>query len=264
MLIEDVLGRLPEGWQNMPLKELARQTPEPETKRSSTLFPGFEITLFMRAVSIILVVASHLGVLVTLNATSALFLVSGMNFSRFQRPAIWKRRSLAPSFNLVAKFGVPVFLWEIGLLTTHRLWLPNLFLLGTSFQNPTNPRFTFWYLDVLAANIILFGLITCAEAFFARGRREGRAAPLHGFYGDLVLVLAGLGVAALQVKSGVWDGVLGQDSVGPFKWFWMIALGALITQADTRREENFGWRADRGDGGREQRRALGPDGHLSL
>ena len=32
MLIEDVLGRLPDGWQNMPLKELARQTSGPETK----------------------------------------------------------------------------------------------------------------------------------------------------------------------------------------------------------------------------------------
>jgi surface polysaccharide O-acyltransferase-like enzyme len=50
----------------------------------------------------------------------------------------------------------------------------------------------------------------------------------------LVFTLLGFGAAAVQVTTGWWDGQLGTDSVGPFKWFWMLALGALIAQADTR------------------------------
>ena len=98
--------------------------------------------------------------------------------------------------------------------------------------NRANPTYTFWYLDVLAANLILFGIITVGEALWARG--HGASGPAgRGFNRDLILLVLGLGVAVAQVKSGVWDGEVGHDSVGPFKWFWMLALGTLVIEADT-------------------------------
>ena len=45
--------------------------------------------------------------------------------------------------------------------------------------------------------------------------------------------LATLGIAFAQVDPGWWDGVVGEVSVAPFKWMWMLALGVLITQANT-------------------------------
>jgi surface polysaccharide O-acyltransferase-like enzyme len=45
--------------------------------------------------------------------------------------------------------------------------------------------------------------------------------------------MIGLVMAATQVLGGWWDGQVGTDSVAPFKWFWMLALGLLITQANS-------------------------------
>jgi hypothetical protein len=46
----------------------------------------------------------------------------------------------------------------------------------------------------------------------------------------LSLVLLGLVASGVQISSGIWDGVVGMDSVGPFRWLWMVALGALIVE----------------------------------
>jgi hypothetical protein len=115
----------------------------------------------------------------------------------------------------------------------HSWWIPNLFLLGTFFQNPDRPLFTPWFLDVLAANLLLLALIGWIDyRLGARGRlriEPGR----NSFRRDFAWVLVGLVVAAIQVISGWWDGEVGTDSVAPFKWFWLLALGVLITQANS-------------------------------
>lgn len=40
-------------------------------------------------------------------------------------------------------------------------------------------------------------------------------------------------MAFVQVHYDIWNGTVGQASVAPFKWFWMLALGLVITQART-------------------------------
>ncbi len=234
MLIEDLLGELPSDWERKPLAEFNKLWPtEIATRASAWSWGSFEITMLMRAVSIALVVLTYTGTLTFLaGATSSLFVVSGMNFSRFLRPAIRKTSSIRPAVILILKFGIPAGLWQLAITVTHGFWLPNLFLLGTSFQNPKHPFYTFWYLDVLAANLLLLALITKAELRLRGGRSE-IADAREDFGRALVFVLLGLCIAVAQVTTGFWDGNVGTDSVGPFKWFWMLALGLLITEADT-------------------------------
>jgi len=134
------------------------------------------------------------------------------------------------------KFAIPAGLWQaLRSEWTHSWWLPNVFLLGTFFQNSSKPLYTLWYLDVLAANLILLAVISWVRYFV---RRRGSAESSgQAFLMAFAWVIVGLAVAATQVISGWWDGQVGIDSVAPFKWFWMMALGVLITQANSRSQK---------------------------
>ena len=235
--LEALLGPLPDTWQDIPLGALAQQVDRGAQVGATPRFPGFDTTLLVRAVAIVLVVITHLGMFVDARPTSALFVVSGMSFSRFTRPLIRARQNLQPVFRLVLKFGVPAGLWQAGLqIVQHRLWLPDVVLLGTFWHDPANESATFWYLDVLAANLALYGLITLAQARWLRGGSDNSGDVW--FRRDLIVLAIGLLVAAIQIKSGIWNGLGPRGpaqfwDVAPFKWFWLLALGALIAQADS-------------------------------
>jgi hypothetical protein len=160
--------------------------------------------------------------------------ISGMNFSKFLRPGIRDTGDLGPTLHFIARFAIPAGLWQaIRGFAFHQFWIPDLLLLGTFFENPDAAHYTFWFLDVLASNVLLLAMIA-KFGFRLRGRQpveeDGRKS---SFWTDLLWCLAGLGIAFAQVSSGWWDGDVGETDVAPFKWLWMLALGILITQANT-------------------------------
>lgn len=162
-------------------------------------------------------------------ATSALFVVSGINFNRFIAPAIRRKESLRPAWHFVFRFALPAGLWQLlRSFWLHAFWLPNLLLMGTFIQNPSKPVYTFWYLDVLAANILVLGLLMRWG-----DSHRSQAAPPKAF-GTSLGVLAGACLIAIgQTATGWWDGELGHDSVAPFKWLWLLVIGVAISQADS-------------------------------
>jgi amino acid adenylation domain-containing protein len=232
--IEDLLGYLPQEWENKPLSQFAQLWADRGTKRlQQPTWVSTEVAVLIRAVSIILVLMSNTEGLEFLAATSTLFVISGMSFSRFLRPAIRNAGNLRPTANLILKFAIPAGLWQmLRSLWMHSWWVPNLFLLGTFFQNPSRPLYTLWFLDVLAANLILMAGITWL-GYYLRTYRADAAFSEDTFWTDFVWVIIGFALAAAQVLSGWWDGQVGTDSVAPFKWFWMLAMGVLITQANS-------------------------------
>jgi amino acid adenylation domain-containing protein len=231
IVIEDLLGWLPREWETRPLSEFPQLWADRGSVRTQQTWIGVEATVLFRTVSIILVVMSHTHLWLLLAATSTLFVISGMNFSRFLRPPIRNTGDLRPTANLILKIAIPAGLWHALLsLKMQSWWLPNYFLLGTFFQNPTKPLLTFWYLDVLAANLILLAGISWL-GHYLRARRASATFSADTFRTDFTWVMIGLVMAAIQVLGGLWDGQVGTDSVAPFKWFWMLALGLLITQA---------------------------------
>jgi amino acid adenylation domain-containing protein len=230
IVIEDLLGWLPRDWETKPLSEFPRLWAKQATVARQT-WVSVEVTVFFRAISIIMLLMSHTR-FPFLVATSTLLVISGMNFGRFVRPAIRNSGDLWPTANLILKFAIPAGLWQaLRSQWMNSWWLPNLFLLGTFFQNPNKPLYTLWYLDVLAANLILLTTISWL-GYFLRSRRADATLSTDTFWTDLLWVVIGLAIAAAQVLNGWWDGLVGTDSVAPFKWFWMIALGVLITHAN--------------------------------
>src|SRR5262249_13281881 len=162
------------------------------------------------------------------SATSILFVISGLNFSRFLRPAIRNAGDLRPTANFILKFAIPAGLWAtLRSLWTHSWWLPNLFLLGTFFANPTSPSLTLWYLDVLAANLMVLAGISCL-GYYLGARRASATLSADTFRTDLAWVMIGLAMAATQVLGGWWDGQVGQDSVGTIQ----VVLDAGTGRAD--------------------------------
>jgi amino acid adenylation domain-containing protein len=235
MVIEDQLGWMPSGWEQRSLAELARLGDATGGAPANSWWTRLDSTVLFRAILIFIVTLSHTGNYSFLTATSALFVISGMNFSKFLRPGIRDTGDLGPTLHFIARFAIPAALWQaIRGFAFHQFWIPDLLLLGTFFENPNAAHFTFWFLDVLAANVLLLALIT-KFGFKLRGRQPvGEGGRKSSFWSDLLWCLAALGIAFAQVFSGWLDGDPGETDVAPFKWLWMLALGILITQANTK------------------------------
>ena len=252
LAIERILGYVPEGWERRPLAELVNAARAAPGQRAASLvsaasgaaparpgnsahacFAAVEIPILIRALAIVLVVISHADAAAAVNATSALFVVSGISFGRFLLPGIESTGDLRPTFRFILKFGVPAGLWLLltRALALKPIWVPDLFLAGTLFQDPASPHFTLWYLDILAASVlILAALAKCRRALRTRHADGIPTGKSESFGWALSLVLLGLVASGAQISSGIWDGVVGVDSVGPFRWLWMVALGALIVE----------------------------------
>ncbi|HQT77777.1 MAG TPA: amino acid adenylation domain-containing protein [Rhodopila sp.] len=233
MIIEDQLGWLPSDWEKRPLAELARLASPTGAAPPGSWWTRLDSTVLFRAISIFIVALSHTKSYALLESTSTLFVISGMNFSKFLRPGIRDTGRLGPTLRFIARFAIPAGLWEaMRGFAFHQFWLPDLFLLGTFFKNP-HAHYTFWFLDVLAANVLILAVAT-GLGFRLRGRqRVEDSGRTSSFWTDLLWCLGGLGIAVAQVSSGWWDGDVGTTSVAPFKWLWMVAFGILMTQANT-------------------------------
>jgi amino acid adenylation domain-containing protein len=233
LLIDNELGRLPADWERIPVAELARLGDMTGGTSAASWWTWLDATVLFRAISIFIVTLSHTADYLFLGATSTLFVISGINFSKFLRPGIRDTGSLGPTLRFIARFAIPTGLWEaVRGFALHQFWIPDLLLLGTFFKNP-HPHYTFWFLDVLAANVLLLAVIA-RLGFRLRGRQP--ATDNRGkvtFQSDFLWCLAGLGIAFAQVSSGWWDGDPGTTNVAPFKWLWMLGLGILITQTNT-------------------------------
>jgi hypothetical protein len=200
----------------------------------SAIWVFLEPAILLRALAIFFVVLGH-TTSVQIIGTSTLFVISGMSFAKFFRNDILSKGDLTPVIKFIVRFAIPAGLWELLAATTksHPFWLPDFLLMGTYFHHPNQAYYTLWFLDVLAANILIISLVTLIFGKFFKSENGSKPK----FSRDLGLVIVGLTVSFLQVGTGWWDGVLGETSVAPFKWFWMLALGVAIAQAASIREK---------------------------
>jgi amino acid adenylation domain-containing protein len=236
MLIEETLGWLPQDWEKKPLSEFSRLSAAPEKARKASKWVSVDVTMVFRAISIVFVTMNHTNAFSYIAATSTLFVISGMNFQKFLRPAI-KVGAITPTIKFILKFGIPAGLWQVlRSFMMHSFWLPDLLLLGTFFQKPGSTHFTLWFLDVLAANLILLSLIGKISYHLLEKSEQMMR---DTFWTDLLWLLLGIGLAFAQVASGWGDGEVGKTGVAPFKWFWLLAFGVLIAQADSARRKWF-------------------------
>lgn len=236
LVIEDHIGYLPDGWEVMPFSALSRLK---QDKRSSANTHAYlrtrqiEPAILLRAVAIVLVVLMHAKVGFYMVATSTLFVVAGMSFARFLLPELLGGGSLGPTGKFVLKFGVPAGLWQAasGILQ-NQFWLPDVLMLGTMWANPVQ-HLTFWFLDILAATILIIAIVAWQVGKSTNRKPGNRRTDIALRFS---LAMLGLGILAffLQTQLDRWNGAPGLASTGPFRWFWLFALGMAIQTAGNR------------------------------
>lgn len=214
--LERTLGHLPTDWQRMPMSEL-EVSRRPRRGWGSTL----ETSVALRAVAIVLVVASHAGLYTLWGGAHVLLGIAGYNFGRFcltPLPRLQRARHLR---NTIAWIAVPSVAWAaIALVITDDYTASNL-LLANKFLGPADSMTAgrLWFVEVVVwtlAALAMVCLIPIAD-------RTERRTPFA-----FASVLLALGLAIRFDGFG-----MGREAWFTMLAFWFFALGWAASKAST-------------------------------
>ena len=216
--LEQALGHLPPDWHVTPVRDLEprpRTAPVPKLRR---LFAPLETSIVLRAVAIVLIVSTHVGLFSWQGTAHVLMAVAGYNFARFQLsgerlPRL--RRQLAS----LARIVVPstTFIAVAYLMTDN--YTPANILLLNAIVGPeaVTTQWHFWFIEIL---VYLMVGSTALLALPWVNRAERRFPLLF----PLALTGAGLLTRYEVVNPGV-------PHTAPA--LWLFALGWAIAQTRT-------------------------------
>ncbi|MCE7012165.1 AMP-binding protein [Kibdelosporangium philippinense] len=216
--LERVLGRAPHGWHTMPVKRL-------ETLRQGRHVGGtVETDILLRALAIILIVGTHVGLFAIMGGAHVLLVIAGWSFARFtlshDRPSGTLLRS-------ATRIAVPSMLWiTYRLFVSDNVTLANVFLVNNYLAVGSQ---VYWFVEVLVQTLLLLAIVFAIPgvAQFERRHRFGFAAtglcaalgllvllesnrlfPEWGFTTHGVLWFFMLGWLAQRATTGVRKGVV--------------------------------------------------------
>lgn len=216
MVLERHLGYLPQGWENLRLSELEQLVPE--RRRYTTI----EASMVFRALAIVEVVANHAGLIpagYVGGGVDLLFLITGLNFARFQGESLLQGQFLQPILSLLRNLLIPYFAISLVYQVYRRELDLTVLLLISNFFNPVvSSIFPIWFVQVLTQCMVLFCL-----PFTVRSVRDyARVAPWK--FGLMFLAIA---VSACIVGLQLWDTNHLYNRV-PHALFWIFVLGWCI------------------------------------
>lgn len=207
--LERVLGDLPRRWHLMSVRELV-QTAAPN---SATRWARTETSMVLRAVAILLVVASHAGLIDVRGGAHLLLGLAGVSFARFLLPG---DEPLHRVREALTGFLVPVGVWLALVVATSQEY--GLSVFGVTFRDlpGDHPAWRYWFVEVLAMALLLAGAIVAP----ARLRRLERTSPV--LFAGAVLAVALLARELLTPPS------LPGSLFTPAASLWVFALGWLL------------------------------------
>ena len=230
LALEARLGALPKQWDTLPLSSLAKLGAASSSNdegglRGADWFRHIrmvETPVFMRAVSIAAVVASHFGLMAFGGATSALFFIAGHSFGRFQVPAVLRQDRIVPILNLVALIVIPTILYSILIQTAFAKPEPlTLLMLGNLLGPSAVGGLTYWFVDVLVQCL----LVLAAVLAFPPVRQAIRERPF-----ECACLAVCVSVILRYVVGAVWDTDHLYNRVVHEK-LWLVTLGWCLAQA---------------------------------
>lgn len=216
--LEQALGHLPRDWHVTPVRDLE---PRPRTAPGRTrrrFFAPVETSIVLRAVGIVLIVSTHVGLFSWQGAAHVLMAVAGCNFARFQLSGKRVPR-LRRQLSSVARIVVPSMAFiAVAYLITDNYSPTNIVLLNAVLgPEGVSTQWHFWFIEVLV--YLLVGSVALLAVPWA-DRAERRF--------PLLFPLALTGVGLLTRYELVNPGV---PHTAPA--LWLFALGWAIARSRT-------------------------------
>jgi hypothetical protein len=220
--LERLLGRLPDDWQHTPIRDLAAEA-KPAARRWATL----DITVFLRAIAIVMVVLEDSGAFPVYGGAHTMLGIVGYNLARFQfdgAPPLDRFRRVVVS---LARIVIPMMLWVAAVIVFLHQYSPiNLFLgyyltSGVDVRNDAD----FWFIEIL----VFYSLGTALLFSTRLGYRLERRYPF-----GLPMVLTGIGlVPRFDLVPGLTANPYVSSRIAPLVIFWVFTIGWATARADT-------------------------------
>lgn len=216
--LEQTLGHLPKDWHVTPVRALEGCATKPPASKQRRVFVPLETGIVLRAVGIVMIVGTHIGLFKWQGAAHVLLAVAGYNFARFQlsgerMPRL--RRQLGSAARIVVPSVAFIF---FAYLVTDNYSPANILLLNAIIgPEDVTTQWHFWFVEVL---VYLLLAMTALLAIPWADRAERRF--------PLLFPLALTGVGLLTRYEIIHPGV---PHTAPA--LWLFALGWAIARSRT-------------------------------
>lgn len=159
--LERLLGRLPNDWHRIPLREL-----EDGGTRRPRRWATVDTSVALRAAAIVLIVVSHAGLFELWGGAHILLGVAGYNFGRFCLTPVPRQARLRHLRTTIAWIAVPSIAWiGLALVLTDDYHASNL-LLANKFLGPHDSMTAgrLWFVEVLVWTLVALAVVCALPA----------------------------------------------------------------------------------------------------
>jgi acyl-CoA synthetase (AMP-forming)/AMP-acid ligase II len=217
--IEEILGRLPEGWATMSIRQLgalgASTRPRAGWWQSLAQGRSIETSVALRALAIVLIVATHIGMIAAPGGAHVLMAVAGFNFGRFRLSSADRSTRLRSQLRAVARIALPAMAWvAVVMLLTDQYEIRHLLLVNALVKDELWGNL--WFIELL----VYIGLGMAALMAVPAMDRAERRWPF------------GVALAALAVGLLFRFGVLDFGIPYTMPVLWLFAMGWAASRAD--------------------------------
>jgi acyl carrier protein len=224
--LEELLGRLPDRWESMSIRQLgavARPTQRPRGRFGPLAgWRSVEVSVALRAIAIILVVATHIGMVAVPGGAHVLMAVAGFNFARFRLTAVERTQRLRSQLRAVARVAIPAMVWvALVMVLLDEYELRHLLLINAFVRDELWGNL--WFIELLVYISLVMAALLAVPAFDRAERRWPFAS-----------ALAVLGIGLLFRFELVDFGIPHTKPV-----LWLFALGWAASRAERRSQRAF-------------------------
>ena len=216
VVVEKALGWVPPDWDQLTIRELAAL--KKTTRQSMT---SINSTVLVRAISIIFVVLDHLHAVTMPSTTTALMLVSGWSFGRYQISSTYSQESVRPISSTAFKIALPFLLYTLFLqLSLSSFGGASLLMIDNLISPAYNKGLTAWYVELLIQIMVIMA------ALFSF-RRVRSLAHDHQFLFGMVGSVIAFVVAVVSSRLWSTEELFGRV---PHLWLWLYFLGIAVAK----------------------------------
>ncbi|MDP3972834.1 MAG: AMP-binding protein, partial [Candidatus Nanopelagicales bacterium] len=230
--LEGRVGTLPRNWPQLSIRELAL-LPGPASRpgaRSTRRLTRrsrrrVETSTLLRAIAIVAVVGSHIGVFDLRGGAQLLFAIVGYNFARFHLTSAGRIERLNRATRALGRVLFPALLWLLPLVLFTSHYSPSVLMVNNLFGPDFGdaPEWRYWFIEAMAY-ILIAVVVVLAVPVADRWERQN---PLVF---PLMTLGVGVGLAAMT-EPGTPGGTR-----SPVAFFWVFALGWALGKAVSRRQ----------------------------